>query len=279
MTATLTRPPVRISPARDLPALPAAVLELLDLFARDAIGGQALAVRIASDPALSAKTLRLANSSFYGLARQVSSLGEAVAVLGLRTMRSVVTMAALTSGVARPVCEGFDFPTFWRHAIAVAVSAKLIAVEIGADSEAAFTAGLLHDMGRLVMASGHPLLYAQVLAHGDGRGRALAEREHEVFGIDHSQAGALVAEHWRFPSAIVDAIGGHHPLGWAQGAPGLTDLVGLADELVHSMEECTTLPPECQQAWQDLGLAPQAIPSLLGEIELQARAIAGALLH
>jgi putative nucleotidyltransferase with HDIG domain len=279
MNDTLTRPPVRILLARDLPALPAAVLDLLDLFARDAIENHVLAAKIALDPALSAKTLRLANSSFYGLARHVSSLGDAVAVLGLRTMRSIVTTAALASGAPRPACDGFDLQTFWRHAIAVAVATKLVALEIGADPEAAFTAGLLHDMGRLAMASAHPKLYAQVLAHGDTHGDELARREHEMFGVDHAEAGALVAEHWRFPQVIVDAIGGHHPRRLAAGGAALTHQVGLGDQLVHALDHGAPLAPQCHQAWQDFGLAAQAMPRLLGEIELQARAITLALTH
>lgn len=280
MNITLTRPPVQVSPAHDLPALPAAVLELLDLFARDAVDTQSLAAKIALDPALSAKTLRLANSSFYGLARHVSSLGEAVGVLGLRTMRNVVTMAALQNGIPRPACEGFDFETFWRHAIAVAVAAKRLAHETGAEPETAFTAGLLHDMGRLVMVGAHPLLYAQVLAHADGRGHDLAERELQILGTHHAEVGALVAEHWRFPKAIVDAIDGHHDLA---PASELTTLVALADQLVHVMETgpradgplCTA----CGQAWRQIGQAPEELPALLGEIERQVSAISLALLH
>ena len=282
-TVTPSRQALEIDAARNLPALPAAVLELLDMLGRDDVETHALAAKISLDPALAAKTLRLANSSFYGMARHVTSLSEAASVLGLRTVRTVVTTAALTGSIAAPVCEGFDFNAFWRHAVSAAVGSKLVAIATGVDSEAAFTAGLLHDIGRLVLAAGFPQRYEEVLAHGDARGIELGDREHQLLGIDHAAVGALVAEHWRFPKPIVDAIAGHHALPTGADAVTLTQVVHLADHLLHALELGTCvdndLPASCLPAWLSTHLSAECRMHLLVETELQAGAICAALLH
>ena len=263
------REPLRIDAVRDLPALPAAVLELLDLLGRDDVETGTLAAKIALDQALSAKTLRLANSSFYGMPRHVASIADATSVLGLRTVRVVVTTAALTSSFTPPACEGFDFGAYWRHAVSVAVGAKLVAAAIGEDAEAAFTAGLLHDIGQLVLASGFPERFAQVLAHQAGNGTELRDAEHALLGLDHAAVGALVAEHWHFPNAIVDAIGAHHAPPARAAGTTLIHVVRAADDLVHVLErgaaQGAALPPECVEGWTGLGLTGAGWERLLAE--------------
>ena len=100
---------------RELPALPAVVLELIQSLGDSEVSAEQLAAKISQDQAIAAKTLRLANSSFYGLPRQVTSIAEATTILGLRTLRSVATAAGLAGGFASSRCEGFDFDAFWRH--------------------------------------------------------------------------------------------------------------------------------------------------------------------
>ena len=149
-------PEMLMSTVRELPALPAVVLELIDLLGREGVAAEQLVAKISHDQALTAKTLRLANSSFYGMPRKVSRVSDAISVLGLRTVRTVVTAAAVTGSFAPPRCEGFDFVAFWRHAIGTAVCARLLATGMKVDPEAAFTAGLLHDLGHLVLAAVSP---------------------------------------------------------------------------------------------------------------------------
>ncbi len=276
------RPALAIDVARQLPALPAALLDLLDLLGRDELDIAVLAARLANEPALAATTLRLANSSFYGVSRHVGSLGEASAVLGLRTLRSVVTTAALTGSFAPPACEGFDLALFWRHAIGVAVAARRLAAELGLDAESAFTAGLLHDIGRLVLASGFPQRYAEVLAHGDSGGAELGECERRVLGTDHAAVGALVAERWRLPAPIVAAIGAHHGTPAAGAAPTLAGIVQAADLLAQAMEAggatADEVSAECLQAWTCIGLPATDLERVVAQIDLQRRAICAALL-
>jgi putative nucleotidyltransferase with HDIG domain len=280
---TATSEPLRISGIGELPALRAVVMDLLDMLGRDDVDTAVLATKLSYDQALTAKTLRLANSSFYGVPRRVTSVSDAITVLGMRTVRTVVTAAALIGSFDPPVCEGFDFDLFWRHAVATAVAAKLLAAELGADTEAAFTAGLLHDIGRLVLASSVPERYAQVLAHGDGRGTELRDCEEVLLGTDHAALGARIAAYWRFPQPIADAISDHHAPPAQGDALSLVHIVHVADDIAHAMEPgvCggNAASAACEEAWLGMGLSPECWTRVLAETELQTQAICAAMLN
>ena len=287
------RAPLEISLVRDLPALPAAVFELLELLGRDDVGTPALVAKISLDQALTAKTLRLANSSFYGMPRHVASVSDATAVLGLRTVRVVLTAAALHGSFKPPECAGFEFMAFWRHAVSTAVCARLIANEIGADAEAAFTAGLLHDIGKLILASSHPGRYAEVLAQHAHSGAPLRAVEAEWLGIDHSQVGTRVAEHWRFPKLIVDAITDHHAPSPDSTAFALVRIVHVAVLLARALGTGAPAAPAAaagalapldphtpgHAAWLGLGLSCDAWGRLGADAELQTQSICAAMLN
>jgi len=238
-----------IDDMRHLPALPAAVIELLDMLCRDGVETRQVAATLSLDPVLAAKTLRLANSSFYGLPRRVSSVTEAVGVLGLGTVKTLVLTAAVAARFSPPRCEGFDLQAFWRHSVAAAVFARLAAKQrelarCEIDAEEAFTAGLLHDIGRLVLANASPANYERVLSCGQGDSVTLSQRELEGLGIDHATVGARLAEKWRLPVNIVDAVAHHHDVSALSRLPvevrtsteGLRYVVAMADRLAHAFE-------------------------------------------
>ena len=273
---------LNISTLRDLPALPAAVLDLLDMLGGECVDTSALAAKMSHDVALTAKTLRLANSSFYGLPRHVTTVTEATAVLGLRTVRVVVTAAALTGSFKPPACEGFDFKAFWRHSLSTAVGARLVATALKADADAAFTAGLLHDIGQLVLASGFTERYEQVLLQRAADDTTLRNTEEALLGVNHTTVGALVAEHWRFPAQIVQAIGNHHALPSQAGNEVLASVVHVANKLAHALEfgvhGCTSVAALCEQTWPDSGLSTDGWTQIVSETETQTQTICAALL-
>ena len=275
--------PLNISTLRDLPALPAAVLDLLDMLGSESIDIGALAAKMSHDVALTAKTLRLANSSFYGVPRHVTTVTEATAVLGLRTVRAVVTAAALTGSFKSPACAGFDFKAFWRHSLSTAVGAQLVAKAVKADAEAAFTAGLLHDIGQLVLATGFTRRYEQVLSQQAADDAPLRDTEAALLGTNHATVGALVAEHWRFPAQIVMAIGNHHALPGQSDSAVLASVVHVADTLAHALESggpgCASAAALCGQTWPDSGLSADVWTRIVAETETQTQAICAALLN
>lgn len=278
----------RLSPAllrstvRELPALSALVMELIEMMGRDDVAAEQLVGKISLDQALTAKTLRLANSSFYGVPRQVNLVREAISVLGLRTVRSVVTAAAVTDSFKPPVCDGFDFVDFWRHSIGTAVCARLLADELKFDPEVAFTAGLLHDLGKLVLASCFPSDYGAVLQQMQASDAFGIELEQSLLGLDHAAAGGLMAEHWRFTSQVVEVIRLHHaPPGDGSGSL-LCNLVHVADNIVHALDlvhvEADAVPQLSSAAWARLGLSAPRLGQIFEQTETQTRSVCAVLL-
>ncbi|WP_428420560.1 HDOD domain-containing protein [Methylibium sp.] len=270
---------------RELPALPAVVLELIQSLGDTDANTDQLAARIARDQGLAAKTLRLANSSFYGMPRQVTSIADATTILGWRTVRSVATAAGLTAMMHTPDCPGFDFKAFWRHAIGTALCAASLARGTPLDEGLGFTAGLLHDLGRLALASSFAGPYAQVLRHRGECDGPVLESERAVLGTDHAAVGSLLAEHWCFASCMVEAIAAHHepqPLTSRPGPADLADLVHVADNMAHALDlshaDDDLVPPLSMAAWSRLDLNERRCVEVVREVRMQHEAVCNAIL-
>ncbi|WEF31159.1 HDOD domain-containing protein [Pseudoduganella chitinolytica] len=209
MNAALTYDEV-VEGLGDLPSLPAVVMELLNSIDQEDVDIGLLARKVSHDQALTAKTLRLANSSAYGFQVKVTTIQQAITYLGFETTRNLITAAAVTGCFAEGKCAGFDHKAFWRHSIGSAACAKVLARHMRFNQDYAFTAGLLHDIGRLVLVSGFPRHYERVLAWRAQHDSTLLLAERTVLGIDHVEAGLALAEHWNFSDTMRLAIGGHH---------------------------------------------------------------------
>ncbi len=256
-----------------VPCVPDVLLALLDLGERydasDAI------IRIVSrDQALVALILRVANSAFYRMSGRIGSLEAATRVLGTRNTRDLAIAAASRALIPLPAGTCFEADAFWRHSCATAVCAREISATVGQDPELAFTAGLLHDFGRLVMVAGFPeqfdqLLKAQETAQGDR-----LDAEQLVFGFDHGTAGGALAELWRLPPPIAAAMANHH-LGDSHAPDPLADLVHLADALAHALDfgagPHDHVPPLSDAACARLRVDWSAIRASLGTLERLSR--------
>ena len=270
-----------LSSVRELPALPAVVMELIQSLGDEDISAAQLALKISRDQALSAKTLRLANSSFYGMSRQVSSITDATAILGLRTLRSVAMAAGVAGSFSATACVGFDFKAFWRHSIGTALCARSLAVVLKREAETAFTLGLLHDIGRLALASAFPKEFSETLRHQREQDRVPLEAERAVLGTDHAVVGGLIAEHWRFAPSIVQAIVTHHdPV--AETGASLADLLHVADNMAHALDLSQTeddmVPPLSMAAWSRLAINEDQCRQIFQQTESQHESVCQALL-
>lgn len=222
--------------ATDLPTLPAAAMDLLALVSAEDVDVDELCARLSVDMALTAKVLRLANSSFYGARGEVTRVDAAVARVGLRMVKGIVTAAAVGGSIKQPDCPGFDFAAFWRHAVATATAAQLLAFTTGVEPATAFTAGLLYRVGQLVMAAKAPEHFSQVLAYRAALGGDVLEIERRLVGVDHAVVGARVAAHWRLPALIVESLSQQDlPLRLGQ-QPTLGQVAAAADRLIDAIE-------------------------------------------
>jgi len=265
----------------DLPSLPAVVMELLNSIDQEDVDIAVLAKKVSHDQALTAKTLRLANSSLYGLQVKVTTIQQAITFLGFQTTRNLITAAALTGCFAEGHCPGFHHQAFWRHSIATAACAKVLARQMRFNQDYAFTAGLLHDIGRLVLVACFPQQYGQALAYRKAHDCYMLEAERSVLGVDHVDAGLVLAEHWNFSDTMRLAIAGHHDPE-TPGAGFLAAIIHIANAVVHALDlvddEDDLVPPISSVAWNALGLDEAAYLHLFRETELQYEEISMVLL-
>ncbi|WP_306623239.1 HDOD domain-containing protein [Massilia scottii] len=257
---------------RDLPSLSAVVVELLSTMDQEDIDVHVLGGKIALDQSLTAKTLRLANSSFYGMSSKVTTIHQAISVLGFHSIRTLVTACAVTGSFPASASAngGVNFQAFWRHSVATAVCAKLLAVHLKLNPDTAFTAGLLHDIGTLVLATRFPTEYAAMLAYRKEHDCYIIEAERSVIGIDHAMAGSALAAYWKFPAAMQEAVASHHHLD-AAGTPTLPLLIHAANVFAHALdlsgEEDDLVPPMSQALWVSLALSEADCAKLFRDSE------------
>lgn len=194
----------------NLPSLPAVAIQLLELTSDPDVAMGDIARLVQQDQALAAKVLKTVNSSFYGLSSPCASIERAMGYLGLNTVKSLVLGFSLVE-TTKSVSEGFDLEAHWRRAIIGATGARIIAREVGGvDPEEAFTAALFQDMGMLASYAAMKDRYASVI---EGiQHRTLCSTEKKEFGFNHPMVGAELAEKWKLPSDICEAIRCHHDL-------------------------------------------------------------------
>lgn len=214
----------------DLTPLKAVATKAIAMAEDERAAAMDLATVISSDQALTAKLLRLSNSAYYGYARRISNVREAVILLGMRTVRSVAISSAIIEAFRVPEIEGFDQDLFWAHSVCVGLVAEVIAREARtARPEDAFTAGVLHDVGKLAMMLTEPQLFARVVDLVQAEGMKYCDAEMAVFQVGHEQVGARLAQRWKFPEPLVASIRDHHPKKSLASVENLSAVVATAD--------------------------------------------------
>lgn len=190
--------------ATRLPSIPKVVQELLQTFDDPDADMKSVANKIAQEPVLTAKLLRTANASHYGLPRKVASVQDAVIVLGFAAVRTLVMASGLVTSLQMPAA--IDKKQFWTDAFAVAEAGKWLG-KFGArvDANTLATAGLVHTVGQLLMYSVYPEQAIKV-KHAMASGQSRLEAEQAVFGYTYCVVGAELAKRWKFPAAICEAL-------------------------------------------------------------------------
>ncbi|XZG71130.1 HDOD domain-containing protein [Chitinibacteraceae bacterium HSL-7] len=186
-----------------MPTIPRIVQELIESFGKDDVNVSEIAERIALDQVITARLLRIANSVQFGATRRISSANEATIVLGFNTVRTLVVACGVTSAfVATP---GLDRATFWHHSLSVAMCARWLAQQSRTAPDTAFTAGLLHNIGELLLHVVEPDLATQInRSVARGGDRSALESTH--FGFNAVDVGTELARRWHFPPDILTAI-------------------------------------------------------------------------
>lgn len=195
-----------IARLHQLPSLPLAVQAVIASFSDPDLDTASLARKIAQDIGLSAKVLRVANSSFYGLQRKVGSIQDGIVVLGIDAIRSLVLSAGVIQSFPPLPGSEFDRNAYWRRSFRMAGYARALADCLRQGQQMAFTAGMFHDIGQLVLDVCMPEQFSVILEQQKNSGQSLIEIEQSGLGFDHAMIGAELASRWDFPPEIEHAI-------------------------------------------------------------------------
>jgi putative nucleotidyltransferase with HDIG domain len=229
---------------------------------------------IGADSGLTARLLKIVNSSYYGFEASIETLEHAITLVGMQEVRDMVLATTMIRYFRGVDGEALNMASFWLHSIACGIAARNIAVlrqEPGV--ERYYVAGLLHDIGRLVLFMNHPSEMKDALERYE-QGGLLVDAELEVLGADHAQVGAALLAKWKLSDRLAATVRDHHAPN--SGAENFTDaaIVHLADVLVHGMELGASgerfVPPLSAEAWKALGLDTGDLAPLLARVELQA---------
>lgn len=221
----------------DLPTIPATAVRVIQETQKSEASAASVARIVATDQAISARVLRLSNSAFYGLPRRVSDLQESVVILGMRTVKNLATVAATYPWMSRPLngyCLGPE--EMWKHAFGTGVGAQLVAAySRKCIPDNAFTAGLLHDMGKTALSIWIEAKISAIKLYATRESISFDNAERKILGYDHGQVGAYLAKNWNLPEEIESAALFHHRPDLATEHRPITDCVHIGDYLTSIM--------------------------------------------
>jgi diguanylate cyclase (GGDEF)-like protein len=215
-----------------LPSPPAIAVRILEAVKRDDRSWEQLARIIQADPALTAKVLRIANSSYYLMSNKANSIEKALSILGVDALKNIALSFVICSGMTGHAAGSFDFDFFWRRAITAAVAADLTATLVKQKNDDTFVTALLQDIGILFLYFYRPNDYLQVLDEKNTTGLPVQEIEKKIFGFDHQEIGSEMLKKWGLPETICLPIRYHH---WRESVPdqyrSQKEILFLSDKL------------------------------------------------
>jgi len=197
---------------QSIPPFPAAVERLCELASDPESDLDEIMIAISTDDVLTSRILRAVNSSLYGPEQKITTVSEAVVMLGMQAVRNLALGVSIFSArMRKEKQDSFKREDLWRHSLAVALGAREVARFLGdANPEETFTAGLLHDLGQVVFREFFYDLYAPVLEEAAKGARPLHQLEQEAFGINHAEVGRELCKHWKIPESLTQVVADHH---------------------------------------------------------------------
>ncbi len=192
----------------DLKVLPFVARKVLDTISDDSLSFSDLADIIEKDQTIAARVLKVSNSAMYGLRQEVTSIQQALMILGLKTIRSLVLSLSTRSLYKK---FGMTEQKMWDHSVGTATAARIVSTGLGSEvGDIAFIGGLMHDLGKVVLNNETPELFTEVMMKTYNEGISSIEAEQEIYGYNHAEIGSSVSEKWGFPEMIQMIIKDHH---------------------------------------------------------------------
>ena len=217
----------------DLPSLPSLAVRVIEVLEDPDTTATELAKIISADQGITLRILRMANSAYYGFSRQIGTVNLAIVVLGFDAVKSLTLSLSIKDTIKKWGADlNFDFKEYWIHSLYTAVGARMLAKNVSYKIPGeAFVAGLIHDMGKLVIAKYFKDKYeiiCQIIEDEEKPGHVVEER---VLEVNHGAIGGWLAEKWQLPDSITDTVTNHHSPANSSVDPHLTSIINLANSL------------------------------------------------
>ena len=261
-----------IAKVGDLPSLPTVAARINAEIENENLSAKLLGAIIAEDPSLASRMLRLANSAFYGMPRQIASIERAVMVLGFDTVKNLALSISIFSFFQKGISPAIDVIGLWNHSLGVAVSARiLVALTNPRLAEQAFLLGIVHDVGKIALISQCLSDMEEVCRRVSQGGRSQEEAEMEVLGFTHQKMGSLLIREWKFPEMFVTGVKLHHDLppvlkDCDEATVLLTRAVCVANQLAKALALGVSTNPNRETVpsllWGYVGVGRQDLPRL-----------------
>ncbi len=248
-----------------LPTLPEIYTRVSDLLENEDSSVNEIGRIIATDPAISYKILTMVNSAYYGLQNEISSITQAISLLGRFRLKQILIGALLSEIFKGLDSDNFSLHDFWKHSIRTAIIANQLAIhsDIGSEPETLFTAGLLHDVGRLILAAQMPEVLPEIEKRAEETRWGIVDAEIDIIGISHTEIGAALMIKWGFPDLIWVCVKNHHETGYSGPFFQAAQIISLSNRLAvvevpadesETIEMLRNIPN-----WQDSGATLETV--------------------
>lgn len=256
----------------NLPSLPAVAARINAEIENEALSAKLLGTILSQDASLAARVLRLSNSAFYGMPRQIVSIEKAVMVLGFDTVKNLALSVSIFSFFKTGVSPTINVMGLWNHSLGVAVSARTLMRRINPKlAEQAFLFGVIHDIGKIVLINHCLKDMEEVVRLIGAGGLSQEEAENQVFGFTHQKIGALLIREWKFPDSMITGVKHHQDLppevkGYDQDTGHLVQTLCVANQLAKALALGISTNPHRESVpsvlWEQLGVDRQDLPGL-----------------
>lgn len=229
---------------------------------------------ISEDQGLTARILKLANSPLFGYFSKIDTITQAVTIIGVQQVRDLA-LAISVMGMFEGIPEDLiTMELFWKHSIASGLSARILATsQRESNLERFFVAGILHDIGRLVMFINIPDICREMIEISRNEDRLLYEVERDRLGFDHGDLGGALLQRWKIPARVAEPVACHHRCLHSGQYPRESFILHLGDLISHALEFGSSgeacVPRLDTLTWEQFGLSPNLFPSLVREIDIQ----------
>ena len=263
-----------INQVTTLQPAPRVLAELMLLLKKDETDAAEVVELITFDPALTAKVLQRCNSVFWSADHPIADMGEAVGRVGFNEIYRLVALVVGEGVLCHPQA-GYRLGEgeLWQHSVTTALASRAIARKLGGDENLVFTAGLLHDIGKLVLSSFLEDAYEPLLSRLEPSGVSFLDAEKSILGVEHAEVGGRLLTRWRFPANLVNAVAHHHDPAKAKPFHQLAAYIHVGDLIAHCLGQAQGLDPFAvrgrPEALEILEITPPEVENLMLEAEAE----------